>query len=89
MKSQQDATWVGAVVVTHEGKRISWKIVRGVLPQLIAINLNMSYYGGRDLAECIIRQTRFLGHNIQDSFEKARDWAREFERHPEATGQEP
>ena len=78
--------WVGAVVVTHDNKRMGWKVSRGAPPDAMSRQLNMRYFGRFAPEDCVVYESRFDG---EDCFDRAAEWARSFERHPEARGFEP
>jgi hypothetical protein len=72
--------WCGAIVVLRDGKRISWKIRRGTMP--LPFTLSDRYFGGFALRSlCAAETARFDG---EDCFDRAADWCRSFERHPDA-----
>jgi hypothetical protein len=86
MLMADDQTWVGTVVVTHEGRRIGWKMRRNIPTRIIACQLNMNYFGPFHPYTCEIHENSFEG---DDCWERALEWVRGFERHPAFTGFEP
>ena len=72
--------WCGSIVVLRDGKRISWKSTRGTMP--VPFLLSDRYFGGFGCrSSCTTETARFDGTGC---FERAADWCRSFERHPDA-----
>ena len=69
-----------AIVVFHDGRRLSWKITRGYAS---ALCLNNRYFCGFAPGDCDAREHGFR------SWEVAKLWCRGFARHDRAQGVEP
>lgn len=68
---------VAAVALRWDGRRVGWMVLVGGVPEIA------HYYS----PSCKEVTLRFF--DKPDAFEKAKEWCRGFQRHPDAQGAEP
>lgn len=80
------ATYAIAVVVLHNGARVSWKINRGGSLDAIGRGLSERYFMGIPHSECEVRSARF---EEPAAFEWAERWCASFLPHERESGGRP
>ena len=76
--------WAGALVILHDGKRLSWKVKRATVPEIRFCSAR--YFAHHDPADC---EGRTMTFSEPGAFKKAEAWAATFDGHPDEPGRIP